>query len=86
MIDISAQRRTLSPDYLLMVSNEVCMWARFQGNIHDAHVGTGNHGCNQKLSRDPLQDLGEAFQSRVAGKKTSDAGLQCHHAPRPWKD
>lgn len=62
MIDISAQRTTLSPDYLLMVSNEVCMWARFQGNIHDAHVGTGNHGCNQKLSRDPLQDLGEAFQ------------------------
>lgn len=62
MIDISAQCRTLSPDYLLMFSNEVCMWARFQGNIHDAHVGTGNHRRNQKLSRDPLQDLWEAFQ------------------------
>lgn len=56
------RRRTLSPDYLLVFSNEVCMWAWFQGSIHDAHVGTGNRRRNQKLSRDPPQGRWEAFQ------------------------
>lgn len=58
----SAQCRMLSPDYLLMFSNEVCMWAWFQGNFYDAYAGTGNRRRNHKLSTDPLQDLWEAFQ------------------------
>lgn len=73
----SAQCRTLSPDYLLMFSNEVCMWAWFQGNIHDAHVGTANHRRNQKLSRDPLRGLWEAFERREreqSGKKNERRG------------
>lgn len=73
----SAQCRMLSPDYLLMFSNEVCMWAWFQGNFHDAYVGTGNRRRNHKLSTDPLQDLWEAFQrgeQEYSGKKNQRCG------------
>lgn len=65
-----------------MFSNESYMWACFQGNIHDSHVGRGNYNRNLKQSRDQLQDLWEAFHSaerrakRPAGKTAKD----WHHA------
>lgn len=78
----SAQCRTLSPDYLLMFPNEACMWVWSQCNFHDAHAGTGNHRRNQKLSRDPLQDLWDAFQ-RGEQEQSGKKNQRCRSAVSP---
>lgn len=65
-----------------MFSNEIYMWACFQGNIHDSHVGRGNYNRNLKQSRDQLQDLWEAFHSaeRRAKRPGGKTAKDWHHA------